>query len=394
MFDFGYYRYKNEPYFDRIQILDKMLENKDYDSYFTYHFHDEYFSSLDWSIEPNFDVLTLYKLRAQQLRDKYKYLIVQFSGGSDSTQILRTFLDNNIFVDEIQCFHFEEMVNKLPEQTLLSGQDSSILLEYKKAAKPFLEKFKQKSPNTKISSIDLSQPFYEDSIHNNYHYLGVNNKNSIFASTVYNTTPKAYNYYSIKYIEERSKQLDNVAVIRGFDKPKLFLENNSKLYFNFNDLIMNGNRNMIIGDIPKVGNIENFYWSKDAPLIPIKQCHMVLNHFKTSAGLKRLYKNYKNAVSEHERNSKAFSFIKEAFMMEKLLSFIIYPNWSADIYTGMKEEKMASDFVILDKLGVKHHGQSIVEERRNFMLKKYDKIKKKNLLYAKMQTKPYYIGEV
>jgi hypothetical protein len=394
MIDFGYYIYKDEPYFDRVQILDKMLENKDYGSSFHFHFHDEYFASLNWSIEPEFDIGTLYKLRAQQLRDKYKYLVVQFSGGSDSTQILRTFLDNGIFIDEIQCFHFETLVSKVSEQELLSGDDSSILLEYKYAAKPFLEKFKEKSPNTKISSIDLSKRFTEDLVNGEYAYLGVNKNQTIMASTVYNTTPKAYNYYSLKYIEEQYKQRDGIAIVRGFDKPKLYIDKEGDMYFYFNDMIINGNRNMIMGDLPNIGVIENFYWSKDAPLIPIKQSHMVLNQFKRAARLKKVFKLYKGIARDHEKETLAFSFTRESFLLERLLSFIIYPNWSMDTYTGTKEEKMASDFAILEKTGIKHHGQQVMEERRNFMLNKYRKIENKSLLYTKINTKPYYIGKV
>jgi len=43
----------------------------------------------------------LYALRARQLREKYDYLVLYFSGGADSTNILKTFIDNNIFLDEI-----------------------------------------------------------------------------------------------------------------------------------------------------------------------------------------------------------------------------------------------------------------------------------------------------
>jgi hypothetical protein len=62
--------------------------------------------SIDWSVEPKESFAELKKQRALQLRNSYKYLILYYSGGSDSTTVLNTFLDNNIPLDEviINCF--------------------------------------------------------------------------------------------------------------------------------------------------------------------------------------------------------------------------------------------------------------------------------------------------
>lgn len=65
----------------------------------TYHYNDEWYDQHDWSVEPSESLDELYLKRARQLREKYKTLIFRYSGGADSTNILRTFVDNNIKLD-------------------------------------------------------------------------------------------------------------------------------------------------------------------------------------------------------------------------------------------------------------------------------------------------------
>ena len=66
-----------------------------------WNFNDDVFSSIDWKINPSFELSKLYKIRAQQIRDKYDHIVLWYSGGSDSHNILRTFIDNDIKLDEV-----------------------------------------------------------------------------------------------------------------------------------------------------------------------------------------------------------------------------------------------------------------------------------------------------
>jgi hypothetical protein len=66
-----------------------------------WNFNNEIFRSLDWTVEPTESILKLYAQRAKDLRQRYDYLVCMFSGGSDSTTMLQTFIDNDIPVDEI-----------------------------------------------------------------------------------------------------------------------------------------------------------------------------------------------------------------------------------------------------------------------------------------------------
>ena len=60
-----------------------------------WNFHDSIWKNSTNTINANLKYL--YKLRAEQLRDNYDYLILNYSGGMDSWTILNTFLSNDIF---------------------------------------------------------------------------------------------------------------------------------------------------------------------------------------------------------------------------------------------------------------------------------------------------------
>ena len=60
------------------------------------HYYDEIYTKLNWKIEPPEPIEYYYKEQAQRIRDQYDYLILCYSGGYDSTNILETYHFNNI----------------------------------------------------------------------------------------------------------------------------------------------------------------------------------------------------------------------------------------------------------------------------------------------------------
>ena len=90
-----------------------MLLNKDYFGEVSFYYNDHVFDKFDWGIPVDISLDRLYTFRAQQLRDKYKKLILSFSGGTDSIQVLNTFLKNRIHLDEIVVAHHTELLKNV-----------------------------------------------------------------------------------------------------------------------------------------------------------------------------------------------------------------------------------------------------------------------------------------
>jgi hypothetical protein len=86
--------------------------------------------------------------RMRQLRDKYKYIRVWFSGGKDSTLILATAIKHNIHIDEIV------IVRRFCKKNLGLYTHYRQTREIDGSAIAYLESIKDKIPKTKISFVD------------------------------------------------------------------------------------------------------------------------------------------------------------------------------------------------------------------------------------------------
>jgi hypothetical protein len=65
------------------------------------YYHDDLFNKVEWSVEPPKPLQEYYQLQAEKIRDEYDYVVLCYSGGIDSTNILETFYFNNIKIDKI-----------------------------------------------------------------------------------------------------------------------------------------------------------------------------------------------------------------------------------------------------------------------------------------------------
>lgn len=115
-----------------------------------FYYYDKEFMKVDWLTEPTESLDQLYKIRAQQIRDEYDYVIVCYSGGADSTNILETFYYNNIHIDEIVVVG---ALSQDPEQ----GSDNNHNGDLYHNAFPTLNQMN--FPKTKISVIDYTDWF-------------------------------------------------------------------------------------------------------------------------------------------------------------------------------------------------------------------------------------------
>src|SRR5262245_7733265 len=130
--EFGYYLYKGQVFFNKYDAFERALAAGDFAPAIEFRFHmpDQLG---DCTVEPEPSLADLYRARALRLRDQYDYLILMYSGGADATQVLMTFLNNGIHLDEVCTFYplrFAERLGGAP-----APNDSLALLhEYRLAA--------------------------------------------------------------------------------------------------------------------------------------------------------------------------------------------------------------------------------------------------------------------
>jgi hypothetical protein len=378
----GFYVYDGYSYMTRDAALDAMLLKCDYDATIQFYYNDHIYGNMNWEREVIKPISDLYKERAQQIRDKYKYLILNFSGGSDSTQVLESFLKNGIFLDEIVVAMQEKLVAGVSDSELLSNKSYHQFLEYRYAVIPMLNKIKKLSPNTKITVIDTSDDLHTQIINKHYDYIG--------QRFVIPQLPKI-TVYSLRQFEKNNSK-DGIAVIRGFEKPVIIINDDGKIFHAFNDVTMSGSQDVQTQDSPYT--FEDFFWTPDLPLITIKQCQMIIKALSN-------YKNFYNAYKVlHEkivqaRNDKTMKG-SPSFVLERLYNTIIYPDWNPNTFVAPKITKSNPDFDVLNKLNFKSEvdmAKEYTEEFTRFKSKRYEKIVNKQQLSRLIFSRSYYLGQ-
>jgi len=268
---YGFYRVNHNQQivetFSKIEALELAQRYKGSPSY---HFHDEIFSSYDWKKEIKVDINNLYRKRAEQLRAQYKHLVLLYSGGFDSNNILKTFVNNNIYLDAVVCFYYSvDHDNK----------ESDINQEWQLQTWPRLQRLLPLVPQTELIRLDLTdlslniiEQLYDEYL---YYIPGYIAPNSLSRSFIKSKLPKKY-------------RESDVGIMYGHEKPRLRFKDD-KFIFNFSDI---GNTNRpIIQD----SGVEWFYWSPSCPELVIKQAQLLKNFWSSNKGLiNSHFKNRKN----------------------------------------------------------------------------------------------------
>ena len=94
----GYYTVDGQVFESKIQALVHATANK---KPVRWIFNNDEFERTNWAVEPSETLNNLYRQRARQLREKYDYLVLCYSGGSDSNNILEAFIAEGLVIDEI-----------------------------------------------------------------------------------------------------------------------------------------------------------------------------------------------------------------------------------------------------------------------------------------------------
>ncbi len=239
---------------------------------FDWYFNDHVFSQYDWSIDPPGNLEFWYAERARQLRNKYGYLILMYSGGADSSNILHIFIKNNIFIDEI--------VTTVVLSETSNSQHSEVNHEVTVTALPKLKSLVENNPtyaHTKLTVID-GGPWLANGGLNDF-----NGKDYWYNQSNYYFNPWGRINANIWDIYPRFRALSeqyHTALIYGVDKPIVRIRE-GKFYATFCDAMPSGIyavSRMFKADPTE--NVECFYWTPDLPLLAIKQAHTVLNYVK------------------------------------------------------------------------------------------------------------------
>jgi hypothetical protein len=308
----GYFKVDQKIFYSKIDAI-LYASKTDFDV--TFHFHDDVYGKVNWT-QPVYTPLNqLYRQRAQQLRDKYDYLVLHYSGGSDSHNILRTFLDNKIRLDEVFVRWPVEATKRFCPVATRNDDPRNMLSEWELTILPQLEWLRSNYPDVKVtikdtSDVNVLDVLSEEGMLNAAGGLYVN-PGSLIRHTVTSDV-------EVSMLAKHQK----VASIYGANKPCL-LKRGSDLYTFFIDYAARNGGGTGGG---QTKNVELFYWTPDMPQILVEQCHVILNYFKNNPDLQPFLENKQ--------------FTEESYWLNlaEIMKMLLYSNWD---YSSFQVRKVA-----------------------------------------------------
>lgn len=277
-------------------------------------FNEAVYSCYDWTTEPTESISELYKQRAQQLRNDYDYIVLMYSGGADSFNVLDTFLSNNIKLDEVASFINYDATN---------NKENYLNSEIFKVSVPTVDQLKDVYPWLTHRLIDLTQLTVDFFNHTQNKFDWIYKLNMAF-------NPNAASRESLPLkIKEWRDLIDagkKFCILWGHDKPRIAHQDN-KFLFRFIDIIDNAcTVKSIAGEQPYADEL--FYWSPAKPEIVIKQSHLIKNYLN-SGDITQL------PFVSTEKSDLAFKTVNgvKHWLSNHGVHSIIYPNWNINTFS-------------------------------------------------------------
>ena len=317
----SYYKVQDKIFTDKIEAI-LYANQKKLD--IEWYFNDDTLYNINWTHEPTTSLDEFYKLRAQQIRDKYDYVLIMYSGGADSNNVVWSFLNNGIKVDEI--------VAAAPLSGLRNYQyndkDSStanVISETEYAQIPGLKEIAAKFPNIKITLND----YFEDMI--NYKTDEWLYKSSDW---IHPTTVARYNLDKFKHLKDLAESGKTLGVVYGIDKPILCYTVLNSIHMIISDLAVNTPRPAFNKNYPNVTNVL-FYYTPDLPLMLVKQAHVVARWFyeAENVGKQNLIANQRFPLPWKDNRARHSTY-------EKAIIPTIYPGTHKKVFQGQKPTVM------------------------------------------------------
>ena len=287
--DLGYYTCNGIEFSSKINAcIYAQTVKKPVNWFFKNNIHDTY----PWHIEPEETLDQLYDRRCRELREKYDYIILSYSGGSDTHNILESFMRQNLHIDEIVTNHITEATEKLTVLDPRIKDPWNFNAEHQLQAVPKLQEIYDKLPRTKITVLDVSNAIISS--------LDGKEEDWVLARREHLSIGMVFRYNHF-YFGEVRKQFDKnlkICIIVGIDKPRTHIQD-GVFHVRFSDAAANMSSIVDHNEYPNA-KIEYFYWND--PVIVAKQAHVIKHWVEARPVIRRMWENvtYETYRKYHE----------------------------------------------------------------------------------------------
>lgn len=253
---FHYYDDSGNIYYDKHEVA---LTGKS----FKFFYKDNEFLKVNWQQKPEKTLKQLYLEQAKKLRDKFDYLILAYSGGHDSSNILETFYFNKIHLDEIFMFGAFNF-----DSTPYSDENHNA--EIYRVCIPTIKNMN--FSKTKISLVDYS-------LEMNNVIVPMMDQNWLKSGTMCQGPLSLWLTTLRNKFELKNKK---VGIIFGVDKPsiKIYPNGSASTYFNDANILSYGTNSINYGSFNESEFTKiQFYWDSENSEILRRQCFEIYEFF-------------------------------------------------------------------------------------------------------------------
>jgi hypothetical protein len=290
-----YYSEDNTTFINKFEAIKYCNSNN---QILKYNYYDSIYTSVNWKTEPNYSLDYYYREQAQRIRDTYDYVVLFYSGGYDSTNILETFHYNNIKLDKVVC------VGAFKQDSAF-GVDENHNGELYHNSFPYLKELGLES----ITQVcDYSEYF------GNVKNFSIYNYDTEWVEHIGTRySPNNWFWEDIhKYVVPSNMENKRVALIWGKDRTTLFNAGN-KSGIVFNDMVcLSYGSNIKIPGIDKI----NFYWDPNYTNILVKQLHVLTNYKNYNTYGQILYNLKKPLIYKSPKSVSAFISLRDQFLLK------------------------------------------------------------------------------
>jgi hypothetical protein len=328
-----------------------------------FRYYSDVWNNFNYSLCGQIPLTVLYKDRAMQLRDKYEFLILKYSGGSDSHNVLMTFLTNNIKLDAIYVNWPVSAKSKnlyTPNNSNFSSKNE--LSEWDYVIKPDLDWISKNYPDIKIyvddwlENITTEKRIDDTQFQKQNHYLS------------------PISFYRMQHFSKFEKTLFdkgvNVGIIEGADKPNLYISElePNKVVSRFVDWPLQ--HNLTFGGT----GTEYFYITPDYPLLSMEMAYQVYLYYKNNKEDRWLL--YPLSKFNNLPKEKVLMLLQQTpqNVKDEICKKVLYPHWNPNRFQIKKDIEILTqvkvgkpqDWVFWD-----HHETKPIQDKWNYYVKSY-----------------------
>jgi hypothetical protein len=332
-------------------------------------YNEEQYARVDCSMEPKESIDDLYLKRAQQLRNTYDHLVVMYSGGIDSTNILTTFLDNNIPVDEVCTWLFTDIE---ADKKALSNREAST------KAVPYLQYLEQTKKIKKATIVEIGNlivdQFKDPVVVENFSWI-LNGIANPWILAVRSSPLFKQKFFS--HHDALIKQGKKIGFIWGFDKCQMMFDKQQQTYqMYFSDAAFDLQQQRLMykkfmdRDVLNLSIDEPFYFSQLHPDMTLKQCHLVA---KVAETIPETSQDLHNSLEDVPTTGPFVQHHSGKYLKKKIIDKIIYPKQDINLFG---DDKVKASMIISPKMSwyfkhKEHEGSNIFLDRVKFLMQRF-----------------------